>query len=248
MEGFTNCDIPPNHLISIDFRTHNLPCTSPCICNAPTCAVTLPDSSRSTCSVINRTYLPLKQTKLPSTYTIPTITATRPNSCRRPRRTISSSNLTQSKLTQYMQHVCAHFARPPHELSTSSTTSQPETSDDSLTARRQGAAPLDQENHRTAQATAPVSPNNSQSTSVEKAEGPSNSETKEASRADTSLRAQPSASQPTQRVALPNSLIEHITKNLCCHITPTDSSTGATGHGTQDHCFLCPYSSNNSVT
>ena len=151
-------------------------------------------------------------------------------------------------MTQYMQHVCANPARPPSELSTSSTASQPETSDDSLTARRQEVASPDQENHCTEQDTAPISPNNSQSTSVEKAEGVSNKETIEARRVDTSLRAQPSASQPTQRVALPNPLTEHITKNLCCHIMPTDSFTGATGHGTQDHCFLCPYSFNNSVT
>jgi len=58
---YTNCDIPSNHLISIDYRIHSLPRISPCVCNAPTCALTLPDPTLSTCSVINHTQSLQKQ-------------------------------------------------------------------------------------------------------------------------------------------------------------------------------------------
>ena len=147
-----------------------------------------------------------------------------------------------------MQHVCANPARPPPEPSTYSTASQPETSDDSLTDQRQQMTLPDQASHCTAQDTALFSPSSQQSTRAENAEGQNNRETSEAGRVGTSLRAQPSARPQTQRVALPNPLIEHITKSLCCHITATESSTGVNGHGTQDHRFLCLYSSNNSET
>jgi hypothetical protein len=61
---YTNCDIPSNHHITIDYRLHHLPCTSPCQCSAPTCVSTLPEPSLSICGVVNRTHPKRTQTRL----------------------------------------------------------------------------------------------------------------------------------------------------------------------------------------
>jgi hypothetical protein len=100
-KAFTNCDIPSNHLLSIDFRLYDLPCTSPCICNAPSCSLTLPDPTHSICSVINRTHPTWKQTTLAfapakTTHAEPQhITA-------RHSRAVAESTSTQGTLSRYI--------------------------------------------------------------------------------------------------------------------------------------------------
>jgi hypothetical protein len=102
---FTNCDIPSNHLISIDFRIHHLPCITPCVCNAPTCAVTLPDPHLSTCSVINRTHVLRKQAQLLQPTATPTHEAHQPPKSRTSTTSQSGVNLSQQKLSRYFPTV-----------------------------------------------------------------------------------------------------------------------------------------------
>jgi len=101
-KAFTNCDIPSNHLLSIDFRLYDLPCTSPCICNAPSCSVTLPDPTHSICSVIKRTHPTLRQTTLAfapaqTTHALPQL-----NTTRHPRAVVESKKSTQKTLSRYI--------------------------------------------------------------------------------------------------------------------------------------------------
>ena len=104
-KAFTNCDIPSNHLISIDFRSYNLPCTSPCACNAPTCSVTLPAPSLSTCGVINRQHRSMTQTQLPYTSTTHTPKMTLPVGQRAGHRSTCRPGLTQETLGRYLQRI-----------------------------------------------------------------------------------------------------------------------------------------------
>ena len=109
---FTNCDIPSNHLISIDFRIHHLPCISPCVCNAPTCAVTLPDPHLSTCSVINRTHVLRKQAQLLHLTATPTHEAHQPPKYRAGTTSQSGVNLSQPTLSRYFPTVDCASACP----------------------------------------------------------------------------------------------------------------------------------------
>jgi len=108
---FTNCDILSNHLISIDFRIHNLPCTSPCVCNAPTCAVTLPDPNLSTCSVINRTHISRKQAQLSHTTATLAHEVHQPLKYRAGTTSKSGVNLSQPTISRYFPTVCNTSAR-----------------------------------------------------------------------------------------------------------------------------------------
>jgi hypothetical protein len=109
---FTNCDILPNHLISIDFRIHHLPCISPCVCNAPTCAVTLPDPHLSTCSVINRTHVLRKQAQLLHLTATPAHEVHQPPKYRAGTTSQSGVNLSQPTLSRYFPTVDCTSACP----------------------------------------------------------------------------------------------------------------------------------------
>jgi hypothetical protein len=109
---FTNCDIPSNHLISIDYRVYHLPCTSPCSCNAPTCAITLPDESLSICSVINRTHLLMKQTQLHFTAIEqqPQSHVVKPTKSKILNSSTREATSTQMTLTRYVQRARGNIA------------------------------------------------------------------------------------------------------------------------------------------
>ena len=108
---FTNYDIPSNHLISIDFRIHQLPCISPCLCNAPTCAVTLPDPNLSTCSVINRTHVSRKQAQLSHTTATLAHEIHMPPKSRAGTTAKSGANPSQPTISRYFSPICNPSAR-----------------------------------------------------------------------------------------------------------------------------------------
>jgi hypothetical protein len=112
---FTNCDIPSQHFITIDFRAHNLPRPYPCQCTAPTCSSTT--AHPTLCEYTSYTHPSRTQTSL-DTYLLsrssPSTTACTKST---PAPLLPSPSLSQSRLTRF------YLRSTTHSLNSSAATS-----------------------------------------------------------------------------------------------------------------------------
>jgi hypothetical protein len=119
---FTNCDIPSQHLVTIDFTKHHLPTPFPCICGAPTCASPPDPTLHVLSSIINAAHPPRTQTSLEHYITINSSTTTtvrspqssQTNSTSRPPTTQASKTL----LHYYKVNAPASTRIPPDHRQT----------------------------------------------------------------------------------------------------------------------------------
>jgi hypothetical protein len=144
---FTNCDISPNHFITIDFRTHNLPRVCPCLCDAPTC-VSTQTTTTTICDHTNRTHPIRTQTSIDNYFTPTTATSITSHPVVHTRA--PSPPLSQSRLFRYYQRTAPSASG--HTSLVIDTRSSP-TSPDTTPARTleaeasQSAAPNKQTPH-----------------------------------------------------------------------------------------------------